>query len=111
MRRKHSCPRIDAPRYCSRGRSVVATVRSSAALSAVLIGSSERLARFKFNMAQYSRLFGPGERLSQQLRVLTVVAPDSRHHRPDFLCALLLDLSDQVLGAFQGKEAMTEGAI
>src|SRR5262245_8159044 len=52
MRRKHSCPRIDAPRYCSRGRAVAgATIRSSVELIAVLIGSSERLARLRLSIS------------------------------------------------------------
>src|SRR6516164_11132947 len=47
MRRRHSCPTCDAPRYGRGSSAAAATARAIASLTAVLIGSIERLTRLK----------------------------------------------------------------
>src|SRR5215510_12963710 len=50
MRRAHSCPTMDAPRYGRGSSALVAAARSSASLMATLTGSSERFARLKLGI-------------------------------------------------------------
>src|SRR5262249_46577710 len=47
MRRAHSCPMIEAPRYGRGSSATVAAARSTTSLMATLIGSIERLARLR----------------------------------------------------------------
>src|SRR5262249_61258660 len=55
MRRRHSCPRMLAPKYGRGSSAVVAAARSIALLSSTLIDSIDRLARLK-SIARNSEL-------------------------------------------------------